>query len=220
MERIRTIKLQEFFFLFMSDTTNIMDLPTDPVGGGNVSNNISLSITERMGMDQNSSGQISNAGVSLDQTTINQIVSGLQQASSTGATVLPSRNIPQMTAPLTQDPNIQPNYIPQPPPNVINDYIKDTEYETNEEILRKYNRKSEQGNSLDDIYNEIQNPFLLAILYFLFQLPFFRKILFQYFPALFHKDGNFNLTGFVFSSALFGFVYYFLEKIMTYTNRF
>jgi len=220
MERIRTIKLQEFFFLFMSDTTNIMDLPTDPVGGGNVSNNISLSITERMGMDQNSSGQISNAGVSLDQTTINQIVSGLQQASSTGATLLPSRNIPQMTAPLTQDPNIQPNYIPQPPPNVINDYIKDTEYETNEEILRKYNRKSEQGNSLDDIYNEIQNPFLLAILYFLFQLPFFRKILFQYFPALFHKDGNFNLTGFVFSSALFGFVYYFLEKIMTYTNRF
>ena len=220
MERIRTIKLQEFFFLFMSDTTNIMDLPTDPVGGGNVSNNISLSITERMGMYQNSSGQISYAGVSLDQTTFNQIVSGLQQASSTGATLLPSRNIPQMTAPLTQDPNIQPNYIPQPPPNVINDYIKDTEYETNEEILRKYNRKSEQGNSLDDIYNEIQNPFLLAILYFLFQLPFFRKILFQYFPALFHKDGNFNLTGFVFSSALFGFVYYFLEKIMTYTNRF
>ena len=207
----------------MSDTTNIMDLPTDPTGGGNVSNNISLSITERN--EQNSSGHSENvnSGVSLDQTTINQIVSGLQQASSTGATLLPSRNIPQMTVPLTQDPNIQPNYIPQPPQNLYsnnNDYIKDTEYETNEEILRKYNRKSEQGNSLDDIYNEIQNPFLLAILYFLFQLPFFRKILFQYFPALFHKDGNFNLTGFVFSSALFGFVYYFLEKIMGYTNRF
>jgi len=207
----------------MSDTTNIMDLPTDPVGGGNVSNNISLSITERMGMDQNSSGQTSNAGVSLDQTTINQIVNGLQQASATGATLLPSRNIPQMTTPLTQDPNIQPNYIPQPTQNAYsntNDYIKDTEYETNEEIVRKYSRKSEQGNSLDEMYSEIQNPFLLAILYFLFQLPFFRKILFQYFPALFHKDGNFNLIGFVFSSTLFGFVYYFLEKIMFYTNRF
>ena len=207
----------------MSDTTNIMDLPTDPVGGGNVSNNISLSITDRMGMDQNSSGTNPNAGVSLDQTTINQIVNGLQQASATGATLLPSRNIPQMTTPLTQDPNIQPNYIPQPPQNAYsntNDYIKDTEYETNEEIVRKYSRKSEQGNSLDEMYSEIQNPFLLAILYFLFQLPFFRKILFQYFPALFHKDGNFNLIGFVFSSTLFGFVYYFLEKIMFYTNRF
>ena len=204
----------------MSDTTNIMDLPTDPVGGGNVSNNISLSITERMGMETNSSGQNPNAGVSLDQTTINQIVNGLQQASATGATLLPSRNIPQMTAPLTQDPNIQPNYIPQPTQNLTNDYIKDTEYETNEEILRKYSRKSERGNSLDEMYSEIQNPFLLAILYFLFQLPFFRKILFQYFPALFHKDGNFNLTGFVFSSTLFGFVYYLLEKIMFYTNRF
>ena len=152
----------------MSDTTNIMDLPTDPVGGGNVSNNISLSITERMGMETNSSGQNPNAGVSLDQTTINQIVNGLQQASATGATLLPSRNIPQMTAPLTQDPNIQPNYIPQPTQNLTNDYIKDTEYETNEEILRKYSRKSERGNSLDEMYSEIQNPFLLAILYFLF----------------------------------------------------
>jgi hypothetical protein len=203
----------------MSDTTNIMDLPTEPVGGGNVSNNISLSITERNQIiEPNSSGQ---QGVSLDQTTINQIVNGLQQASATGATLLPSRNIPQMTTPLTQDPNIQPNYIPQPPTNsYTNDYIKDTEYEMNEEILRKYNKNRDQGNSLDDMYNEIQNPFLLAVLYFLFQLPFFRKLLFQYFPVLFHKDGNFNLTGFVFSSTLFGFVYYFLEKIMGYTNRF
>ena len=39
--------MEEFFFLIMSDTTNIMDLPTDPVGGGNISNNISLSVTEQ-----------------------------------------------------------------------------------------------------------------------------------------------------------------------------
>ena len=30
----------------MSDSTNILDLPTDPLGGGNISNNISLSATE------------------------------------------------------------------------------------------------------------------------------------------------------------------------------
>ena len=202
----------------MSDTTNIMDLPTDPVGGGNVSNNIALSITER---EQNAGSHIgsSNTGVSLDQTTINQIVNGLQQASATGATLLPSRNIPQMTTPITQDPNIQPNYIP-PPPVYTKDYIQDSEYETNEEILKKYSKKEARENSLDEMYGEIQNPLLLAVLYFLFQLPFFRKFLFQYFPALFNKDGNFNLSGFVFSSILFGLFYYLLEKVMFYTNRF
>ena len=219
--------MEEFFFLIMSDTTNIMDLPTDPVGGGNISNNISLSVTEQRIPNADFNSQIppqqqqtqSNHGVSLDQTTINQIVNGLQKASATGATQLPSRNIPQMTSPLTQDQQTQPNYIP-PLPVYTNDYIKDSEYETNEEIMRKYHKENNRGNSLDEMYSEIQNPLLLTVLYFLFQLPFFRKLLFNYFPALFHKDGNFNLSGFIFSSALFGFVYYFLEKIMAYTNRF
>jgi len=195
----------------MSDTTNIMDLPTDPVGGGNVSNNISLSTTEQL--------PNANAGVSLDQTTINQIVNGLQQASASGATQLPSRNIPQMTIPLTQDPVTQPNYIP-PTPVSTRDYIQEDDYETNEEIIKKYNRSVRRESHLDEIYNEIQNPLLLAILYFLFQLPFFRRMLFKYFPALFHKDGNFNLSGFVFSSFLFGLVYYLLEKTMSFSRIF
>jgi hypothetical protein len=197
----------------MSDTTNIMDLPTDPAGGGNVSNNISLSISEREQNAGSGSQGGGNAGVSLDQTTINQIVNGLQQASATGATLLPSRNIPQMTTPITQDPNIQPNYIPQPP-IYTKDYIQDAEYESNEEILKSYSKKEGRERSLDEMYGEIQNPLLLTVLYFLFQLPFFRKLLFQYFPALFHKDGNFNLSGFVFSSVLFGLFYYLLEKVM------
>jgi len=196
----------------MSDTTNIMDLPTDPVGGGNVSNNISLSVTENPNQGSTQGQMGSPSPMNLDQTTINQIVSGLQQASVTGATQLPSRNIPQMTAPLTQDPGVQPNYIP--PPVSTRDYIHDSEYETNEEILRKYNKSVSRENTLDDVYSEIQNPLLLAVLYFLFQLPFFRKLLFKYFPGLFQKDGNFNLSGFVFSSILFGLVYYLVERAL------
>ena len=30
----------------MADSTSIHDLPTDPTGGGNISNNISLNVTE------------------------------------------------------------------------------------------------------------------------------------------------------------------------------
>ena len=75
-----------------SDTTSIMDLPTDPTGGGSIGGNISLSANESNVCNQNS---VAPNGVSLDQTTINQIVSGLQQASSTGATQLASRDIPR-----------------------------------------------------------------------------------------------------------------------------
>jgi hypothetical protein len=193
----------------MSDSTSILDLPTDPVGGGNISNNISMSATENV-MPQ--SGQPA-AGLSLDQSTISLIVNGLQQASISGATQLPSRDIPMTTTGHSTDPQIQPNYVPQTQNPV--DYIKN--YEESSDMVDEYNKNMSRQNSLDDMYNEIQTPLLLAVLYFLFQLPFFRKFLFSYFPILFSNDGNFNINGFIFSSVLFGLLFYTLNKV---TNHF
>jgi hypothetical protein len=193
----------------MSDSTSILDLPTDPVGGGNISNNISIAATENVAQQ---SGQPST-GLSLDQSTISLIVNGLQQASISGATLLPSRDIPMTTTGHSTDPQIQPNYVPQPQNPV--DYIKN--YEDTSDMIDEYNKNTRQQNSLDDMYNEIQTPLLLAVLYFLFQLPFFRKFLFSYFPILFSNDGNFNINGFIFSSVLFGLLFYTLNKV---TNHF
>jgi hypothetical protein len=195
-----------------SDSTSIMDLPTDPVGGGSIGGNISLSANEKIGPGP-SSGIPSN--VSLDQTTIQQIVNGLQQASSTGATQLPSRDIPRSTESIMQDPQIQQNYIP---PASNKDYI--TEQEDNEDIINNYNKNEKYGDSLDQLYDEIQIPLLIAVLYFLFQLPIFKRYLYKFFPALFSKDGNVNLYGFIFTSALFGMLYYLLSKTMTHFSRF
>ena len=89
----------------MSDTTNIFDLPTDPAAGGN----INIKATENVLPNQ----QQQPTNVTLDQTTISQIVNGLQQASINGATKLPSRDIPINTNNLSNDPQVQPNYIPQ-----------------------------------------------------------------------------------------------------------
>ena len=193
----------------MSDSTSILDLPTDPVGGGNVSNNISMSATENVAQQP---GQPS-AGFSLDQSTISLIVNGLQQASISGATLLPSRDIPMTTTGHSTDPQIQPNYVPQPQNPV--DYIKN--YEESSDMVDEYNKNMSRQTSLDDMYNEIQTPLLLAVLYFLFQLPFFRKFLLSYFPILFSNDGNFNINGFIFSSVLFGLLFYTLNKV---TNHF
>ena len=195
----------------MSDSTSILDLPTDPVGGGNVSNNISMSATENVVVSQKQ--QANQANGTLDEATISQIVSGLQNAIRNGATQLPSRDISMSTIGISNDPHVQPNYVPPPQDNT--DYIRN--YEQTSDMINDYNKNTQNDNSLDDMYNEIQVPLLLAVMYFLFQLPFFRKMLFGYFPVLFSTDGNMNINGFLFTSALFGLLYYLLNKI---TNRF
>ena len=193
-------------------TTSISDLPTDPVGGG--SHNVSMNISEKIPTQNQSAPNVAGS-LSLDQTTINQIVSGLQQASSTGATQLPSRDIPRNTDTIVQDPYIQPNYIP---PSPIRDYIN--EDETPEKIIGNYNRDIKNSNTLDETYGEIQTPLLLAVLFFLFQLPFFKKLLLSYIPALFLKDGNYNINGYIFMSLLFGLIYYVINKVINQFNTF
>ena len=198
----------------MSDATSILDLPTDPVGGGNVSGNITINAQDNQVPQQ--PPPINNS-MSLDQTTISQIVNGLQQATLAGVTQLPSRDIPMTTTSLSNDPQVLPNYVP-PPPNNHADYIKN--YEQTDDMVNKYNRGKQINNSLDDMYNEIQTPLLIAVLYFLFQLPFFKKLFYNYLPFLFSNDGNYNLNGFLFTSVLFGILFHFLIKTTSYFGAF
>ena len=189
----------------MSDTTNLYDLPTDPVSSGNINIKASENVLNVQ--------QQPPTNVTLDQTTISQIVNELQQASINGATKLPSRDIPINTNNLSNDPQVQPNFIPQiQHPN--NDYI--TNYENPSNIIHNYNSNYNKNNSLDEMYNEIQMPLLISLMFLLFQLPFFRKFLYSYFPILFLNDGNLNIKGFVFISVLFGIFYYFLNKLVLY----
>ena len=195
------------------NTTSITDLPTDPAAGGSIGGNVNLVINETVG----SSNQMNNPGplnsqLSLDQTTISQIVNGLQQASLAGATSLPSRDIPLHTEQLTNDVQIQPNYVPQPQ---TRDYINDSDDDIN-----NYYKNERQQNSLDSIYDELQAPLLLAVLYFLFQLPFFKKNIFKYLPFFCHTDGNYNFNGLIFTCALFGFIYYSLSKTVKHFSKF
>jgi hypothetical protein len=205
----------------VNTTTSIMDLPTDPANGGNMGNNINITASEGLPQSNMQNAQnANNSSINLDQNTINQIVNGLQQASVTGATQLPSRDIPMTTSNLTHDMSIQPNFIPPVPQSQQGnrDYISN--YQQAGDIMNEYNSNLERSNSLDDMYNEIQVPILLAVLYFLFQLPFFRKFLFSYFPVLFSKDGNLNINGYIFMSALFGILYYLLNKINNHFGKF
>jgi hypothetical protein len=187
------------------NTTSINDLPTDPMGS-NANNNISFSVNETIQASSPST-------MTLDQSTISQIVNGLQQASVAGATMLPSRDIPQNTQQHMQDAHVQPNYIP--PPNNI-DYINDN-VDANE-YINAYQHDTQIKNSLDNIYDEIQTPLLISILYFLFQLPIMKKTIFKYIPFLCNNDGNYNLNGLLFSAFAFGLIYFMMSKTMKQVN--
>lgn len=175
-------------------STSIDELPMDSI----MSDNIQLSIHNDL-----QSQDFSVKQLSLDQTTISQIVNGLQQASVAGVTSLPSRDIPMNQQNIVQDEQIQPNYIPYK--KEITDYIQESINENNQ------NNQINQNNTshLDNFYDSIQLPLLISVLYFLFQLPIFKQTLFKYTgDFLFHKDGNANVYGLLFISILFGFTVY------------
>ena len=150
------------------------------------------------------------------QKNLNQFVTGIQQASAAGMTTLPSRDIPQNQQHLSQDVRIQPNYIPPASNNQL-DYIRVEQ--TNDEIIRAQAQKQEKKNSLDVLYDEIQTPALIGILFFLFQLPVIQKQLCKILPSLCNKDGNPSLSGYIFTSVSFASVYFFLVKAMHFLER-
>jgi hypothetical protein len=171
--------------------TNLNDLPSNPINGGNIQI-----------QTQDVVSQKSNQPVSLDQASISQIVNGLQQASLSGATRLPSRDIPMTSNHLVSDNEAMPNYVPK---DTNNKYIDDDD---------DFNTNYGQNNNLNKIYSELQFPLLLGILYFIFQMPVFKNILFQYFTFLFSSDGNYNINGLTFLSIMFALTYYVLANII------
>jgi hypothetical protein len=193
----------------MNETTNIADLQMDPIGTQGTGNNIAMKASEQYNPTiEQQRPAISQE--SLDDSTVNLLINGLQKAVMSGSTKLPSRDIPMMPNTYTNDAQIQQNYIPPPRKNNY-DYIQETE--DNESIINNYKKKDKKSEYTDEVYNEIQMPLLIVVLYFLFQLPFAKKWLFHYLPYLFLKDGNYNIYGFGFTSFLFGFIYYIINKI-------
>ena len=143
-----------------------------------------------------------------------QMASVLQDAATTGATNLPSRDIPQNTANIQQDQEIKANYIRNTNTNSSNDYIGNIL--DRENIIQNDTINRNKSDNLDFIYQQFQMPVLVAIIYFLFQLPTVRKHILTFLPSLFNKDGNPNLSGYMFNSILFGITYSLLMKSITY----
>lgn len=150
----------------------------------------------------------------MSNENINELVNGIQTANAAGLLDLPSRDIPQSQEHLQTDETIQANYIA---PSIGNDYI--LEHQTNEDIIRKNAENVKNHNRNDELFNEIQNPLIIGILYFLFQLPIVKKNAFKYLPKLFHSDGNYNFLGHLITSLLFAGSFFGINKGLLYFSE-
>ena len=132
---------------------------------------------------------------------------------------LPSRDIPQNTANLVQDIQVQPNYVP--PVSDSNqktaDYMK--QYDAiNEEKIRTHNAQIAKEQSTDDFMEKIQLPVLVMLLFFIFHMPIVDTFVFKRlsFLSIHNADGNFNMNGMILQSVLFGVMIYFLQYIRNF----
>ena len=143
----------------------------------------------------------------LSHESIHQIVQGLQQAG--GATLLPNREIPtNNTGHITQDEAIKPNYIPKAENS---NYIE--EESSMESLIQQNKNKKVEQDRLEMMYEDLQTPILVMILFFFFQLPFFQKALTKYAPSLFLRDGNPAFSGYFVKTLMFGVTYYIITKV-------
>ena len=140
----------------------------------------------------------------MSQENINLFVTGIQQASQSGMTQLPIRDVPRNQEHLVQDKHTIPDYIPD---NSNDDYIP-------RHINTSINRTQTQHNKskFETVYGELFTPILIAILFFLFSLPLFKSYVLKIFPVMVKSDGNFNLYGFLFNSLCFSASYYVITK--------
>jgi hypothetical protein len=202
----------------MTDTTSIDDLPGVPAiatqGSGLVQKpeipvqtyNPNVSTMQQQ-QQQQQQGLVQTTVAS--NMNVNEFVSGLQRATSSGLTALPIRDVPRNTESVVSDEQTVPNYIPRDSV----DYIRE-HHENTRSFMDHRARTSNQSESLDVVYETLQVPILLAILYFTFQLPVMRKYLLLYLPSIFNKDGNHNLTGLLFISVLFSCTYYGINFVL------
>jgi hypothetical protein len=164
-------------------------------GNGNGNNKI-----QNYGEQLNNERAANNSQINpIDYTS--QLTSVLKEATAAGATVLPSRDIPINTISLQNDRQIQPDFIP----DRENDYIGDIL--NKEKIISEQQKKENTSDNLEYIFQMIQMPLLIGILYFIFQLPYTRQTIFSLFPSLYNKDGSQKLSGFIFNSVLFSCLY-------------
>lgn len=197
---------------YMTDSTTIDSLP--------MANNVNMNVTNtpvQQTTEANNTNEMQAR--SVEQPTVvkqpaiapskvnNTIVRALDEVP--GNTMqLPSRDIPMETSNIVQDEQVKPNYIPN---QNVPEYIE--EKDTYDSMIEQNKKNQNAQDTTEQIYEELQFPILVAVVYFLFQLPAVQKKFVTYLPSLFERDGSMSLGGYLTKSISFGGIIYLALKI-------
>jgi len=197
----------------MSDTTSIDDLPLSSQTPGNYGGGgAPLIYSPNVGGDP----MMSHGPTQIPGNVMNEVLQGVHRASANGMTMIPTRDIPMNPNSFTHDDQARPNYVPQKSVHFQDgggsgDYIK--EHTSMESIVRANARQSNQIDTIEAIYYDLQMPILIGVLYFIFQMPVFRAQLLHFLPSLFAEDGNFKIIGVTATSAMFAGTFFVITLI-------
>lgn len=142
----------------------------------------------------------------------NELIGQIQNATTYGSTALPSRDIPMEPSQINNDIQSKPNYIHSPP--IQEDYIKNNI--TPENLIQTNSKQNQYENIFNKLYEESRLPIIIALLYFLFQLPAIKQYNKKIMPFLFKQDGNPNLYGYIANSILFATMVYILLQALSH----
>ena len=170
----------------MSDTTNINQLPLV----NDIPQNIVLNTQDKEHVLQvpiNTTENLQQSQQPNMFSSDNQIdfVKNINKAAETGATQLPSRDIPRNTNNITIDPNVKVNYIEE---NKQPDYIN--LHDSEENMIQNTNKRIQNNSLVNKLFEEFQITLIIIILFFLFQLPFLILNCLSLLPKLFDDSGN------------------------------
>lgn len=192
--------------LYMSGTTNLSELPNQQP-----QDNVVLSIQEKNQVQQQFIPDSQPNSVPPNQVVYQQ--PSQPPLVPQNPANLQNRDIPQNTQQFNSQDQIRPNYVPEEK----EDYIDNDE--TLFSMMQKNRQDENKKDKMDMLYDELQMPLLVMVLFFAFQMPFFKKTITKQFPNLLQSDGNYTLGGYALSTILFGGAFYGIKRSVDYLTE-
>lgn len=203
----------------MEDSTSIADLPNPGGAGGAPVQQVSMPPPQQQQqpMPPPQQGAAASSQTVIDPKYMNYIINGIQQTGGSTLGTLPSRDIPMNTLEIQQDEYIRANYVPPPPAAAKHvGFVEDYENRPRAAAAQPPQKKKDHGHGTGaSIIENLYIPILVAILYFIFQMPAFSHALFKYLKFLHNSDGNPTQLGLLFKTALFGASVYAINHIVS-----
>lgn len=193
-----------------SNTTRISELPDNVKINYNPDEPVQNPTYKPMNMHPNPYGNNSNPDVMPPISDVDK-----RMLTTSEQHTMPSRDIPMDQSQFQQDEHVQANHIPKP--KLTNDYIREYQELENNNLAQHEFRKQREEQA-NDLFTELQLPFFIGMLFFIFQMPLTESLFKKYFAflPLYYSDGNLNFYGMLFKSITFGSCFYGINGLVQY----